>query len=456
MRVSYLMLTAAPLTLAAACSVYDSSLLLPAMSAGGSSGTATGGGGGTAGDAGSGGQAACVLKTYPPQPTSVPAVDKDIAFVSVMHSIDLGDEQKTSAVPFPTRFRTLGFDMDQLCTTEANVTEAQCRLPAYADGVLDGPGGVDNAVGASVQFVRNSITEFSSQHYSDSLAAGKSNVILRVSGYNGEANDAKVRVDALVSAAFELEHPGETPKWDGTDTFPVASDSVLDGDRSRPRSFDPGAYVTNNQLVASLTAVPLHLEVGLTPLKQVKLSLSLLSAFVVCDIVTLPDNAGFKATNCTLGARWKANDLLQQLWNFPEPLVGGDQKVPLCKGAAGSYDTFKKTVCGLVDVYSLGRTGPTTECDSLSMGLTFQTDPGILGNVYEQNEATDPCPVGSQPSTDTCETLENADSGPAATGGRSGTGGTQATGGAKATGGTTNSGGSDASTDSGISDASAD
>ena len=91
MRSSYLALSMLPIAMAASCSIYDTSLLLDGT--GGSNGTGNTSGSGSGGGPGNGGTPSCQLATYPPRPTNASSSTRDITFVSVMKSIDLGDSE---------------------------------------------------------------------------------------------------------------------------------------------------------------------------------------------------------------------------------------------------------------------------------------------------------------------------------------------------------------------------
>jgi hypothetical protein len=377
-----------------------------------------------------------------------------------MKSIDLGDSPPNAGNQ-PTRFRGIGYDLDDECTYELTSGEAgapppikqnRCLLPNNAPGVLDGPGGVDNALGVLIQYVRDRIKGFSSEFYSEQLRKGASNTIIRVSGYNGEANDGEIVVETFVSAPFDKDpaNPRKEPAWDGQDAFPVASYSTLNDNADSPKFVASKAYVINNQAVASLDSLGLRLDIGLSDIQQVELNLVLYKAYVVCTIQAVPVGDGYQLRDCTLAAKWRADEILQQLSHFPDPLIESEHE--LCT-KSGSYLAFKQAICSLVDTRGTGDIGPTTECDALSMGVRFQTEPGILGNLVKLKTKGELCtPEKGETSKDTCATFYR----PGAAGGAPGTGGVPpntggrapSTGGAPGSGGTAASGGTTA-TDAG-------
>lgn len=461
---------------AGGCSVYDKSLLLPGEGSGGggnngssngSGGTdggsggsggaggmgATGGSGGTGTGGGSGGMpeggkvdAGPKDAVAPPLPAVDDDPNGDVGTITVvMRTIDLGDSPTNRTVP-PTRFRNVGLNLDNADTTAADLEMGdvgECRLPGYANGAIDGPGGIDNSMGAVIQAVRDTIPGFSSANYTQRLEQGATSVIYQVKNYNGKANDRDVRVEVYIAAPFDsfgCSEPGvsdagtadasadasleagggsggatsvgvdggpcKVPQWKGDDIWPVASDSLKtdkDGnpDPKQPKSVDNAAYVNDFRLVTNLTT-SLRLDVGLATAGNVKLNMKLTGAVAVCGLEQMDTpNTGkrWAVRHCALGGRWKADDLIHQLSQFPNVIGTG----PLCTDNM-LYDIFKGDICSAIDIYDGVATG-TQFCNSVSLGLTFDTYPALTGDVYYLDPIENRCPVDVEPSNDSCDTL---------------------------------------------------
>ncbi len=341
-------------------------------------------------------------------------------------NIDLGDSTVSTTMIDPMLYLNIGYDLDGRCnrTPASAKSDTACRLPPGSAGILDGPEGQDDAMGHLIQLVRTQITDFSSQNYSKQLHDGAANAIIHVTGYNGLADDDKVRVEALVSAQYDGLMPGIKPTWNGHDSWPIASDSVMNNSLATPKNVDPNAYVSNHQLVATLDTSGYRLRIGLTSVFNVNLELHLRAAFIVCDV--LPTDAGrwgFTLKHCTLAGRWPADDLLQQVWHFPDPLDLAHPR-PLCTNSS-SYALFKNAICQSPDVLSDSFMGPTNVCDAISFGVNFDTEPAELGDVYPVDTFAPPCLPQYDPSNDTCETDGGVSSsaGGASSGGATGAGG---------------------------------
>jgi hypothetical protein len=107
------------------------------------------------------------------------------------------------------------------------------------------------------------------------------------------------------------------------------------------------------------------------------------------------DMKGWRIVNGTVAGRWKTEDLFDNLGTFTA------EGMSFCNDDGFIYNTFKKTVCGFVDIAStLG--GPTLECDSLSFGMLVQTYPAKLGPLFTTIDMPSTCPEGQNPADDGC------------------------------------------------------
>jgi hypothetical protein len=349
--------------------------------------------------------------------------------------VDLGDADVAGgAAP---RFNTIGFDLDGYCTTQAQLdknTGQECQLPPWAMpkdaphwGVPDGPNGQDNAIGSNIQFIRDRLGNFNSENYTASLKnPGASNAIIKVTGYNGESNDDQVTVTVLTGGDFKKYNAGSPPKWDGTDTWPVNDDSF--NTAKQPIFVDNQAYVDNGKMVASLKTAGLRLLVSLTQdANPAYLKMLLHRAYAVCDVKpSTLGRWGWVLQNCTLAGVWHADDLVHQLAQFPDIINGGQLCRPAVGSTGGIYPVFKQAICNRVDLFT-DSNNPVGFCDALSIGVGFNTVPGIIGDIYATRQIDDLaiCPPGRRPSEDNCEPPESPDAG-GGSGGTSGSGGSGA------------------------------
>ncbi len=135
-------------------------------------------------DAGGGGDAngdaivsGCVHALAPSRPTHGDDAGTDIEFYDAIRRIDFGD----GGAP-------IGFDLDETCTCPG----PDSCVASDAGTRCDLAGGVDNAFSNFVQSFSSATNIFNASDIDATLASGHSGLLVRVKGYNGQANDTQV------------------------------------------------------------------------------------------------------------------------------------------------------------------------------------------------------------------------------------------------------------------------
>lgn len=365
--------------LLASCSVYDESLLEPV------------GSGPTDGPK-------CEHATYPgpPQETDLGG---DIEIVGAMSVLSFGDPQAVNAgLP---HFSEIGFDLDMTCTGQGQGNS--CVVPEWAADVdkTDGKNGRDNAVGELIARIQELIKDFGSQTYNEMTHEGEVSILFRIRGYNGLPDDDQVEASLYVGAPFDSFVDGMKPSWDGTDTWPVASDSLSDGENiDKPKYHDAHAYVKDGVFVASIPEASIRLPNGLLPGNAGEINMQLIGAFIAGKLVEVdtPDGRRWQLDDVHLGGRWPTDNLVKQMSQFPEP---PDYANPLCMDSP-TYGIFRDLLCSYTDIYA-GIGGPTSICNAISFGLYLQTVPAYLGKVVEIEPSDDSrCAPEKDPVRDAC------------------------------------------------------
>lgn len=344
------------------------------------------------------GKSKCEHATYPDPPEGVD-LGGDLDVVGAMMMVSFGDPKAASAgLP---HYSEIGFDLDMTCTGQGEGNS--CVLPEWAADIdqTDGKDGRDNSVGALIARIQEQIPVFGSQTYNSIVDQGRVTILFRLRGYNGLPNDDKVEVSLLVGAPFDSIEEDAKPKWDGTDVWPIASDSLADGKNvDNAKYFDPHGYVTDGVLVATLPEATIRLANGLLPGNAGEIHMKLVGAFLAGNLIEVdtPDGKRWELQDVHLGGRWPTNDLVRQLSQFAEP---PKFEKPLCMDSP-TYDIFRNQLCSYTDIFA-GVGGPTSICNAISFGLFLQTRPAQLGDVVEvEPPATDRCPAETDPIQDAC------------------------------------------------------
>lgn len=360
----------------------------------GTGGTGVGGAGGTS-IGGAGGAGLCNLVGPPPPPTAPDPGPNDVDVVTAIRSLSYDEAHESEAGP------NLGYDLDGTCTCLGEESSCAPFVTPAAD--CDGPRGRDNAMSRVFQAASGLDSTFSSAHHSDQTESGRWSLLVRVMGYNGQANDDAVVV-ALYPSSGRDEEPclvDFQPLWDGSDAWPVDAAGVsgsgsggaggcgsggLQGyDVDDPIFHSEAGFVADQVLVATFPEAA-FLWLGTDRVRVSRLTDALLTATLV------PQGAQWRLTEGLLAGRWPLADVFASLsW-----LDIGNQ--PLCTDIV-VYGLTKDLVCSHSDV---GGGGTSAPCDALSFGMAFEAHPARIGIVVAGDQAPDGCPPEVDPANDMC------------------------------------------------------
>lgn len=300
-----------------------------------------------------------------------------------------------------------GRNMDGLITTAANPAR-QCKAPAGNLPPVDGPGGIDNAMGEQLlSVVVDFVIPCLEPALDASHASGEGTLMLWVQGWNGTSNDSSVDVAMLVSAdatSADLEDvqwdatnhrlvqasdgvteaPG--PSGAVTDNFFVRPDSFTGGSNPIPRLRDAAAYIANGTIVYEIPSgerIPLNAGIG-------SLNIVFTDGLVLAEL-----NDGFTAIDkASLSGRFSLSALLD-----------AGESIGVCGAARdGVEDQFQ----AFLDVMSNPATPPSEdlECDAMSLGIPFR---GSLATIPREDgmlmrsETNPPLPNACAAGTPPCD-----------------------------------------------------
>ena len=361
------------LAIADACAIYDTSLLLPGD-----------GGPEAAVDGGTSDGNVCGAASWPARPDKDDPSTKDFEFYEAIKSLDFGAGD-AGVIP------SYGFNLDGMCTCPM----AESCKPLGSDGGgppkhCDDEAGVDNSGGALIRQFSSSAGFFDQGFINTKIAEGVFGALIRVRGYNGQANDTKVELSVYVSNGTEGIQQGNAavPKLDGNDKWTIDPVSLLggtipDGGVPVPNAYDLNAYVRDGFLVANLD-FPLAIGAGTGEgLVTVELSGSVIVAKLE------PYQGAFRA-NGIVGGRWPTTKLLKSIAVLHDPF---DYDASLC-GTNGTYQALKPKICGYADITKNPlEDGKNAPCDSVSIGFAFESTPAKFGSVFGKTDSGAPCGV---------------------------------------------------------------
>jgi hypothetical protein len=186
------------------------------------------GSGGAGGSAGSGGTTGPDLG-QPPEPPKEGGPGDGPGAVFAISSVRLGATHP-DGVSSEIAWRQYGYNLDHTVTWEKS-GPITCKplkgaKPSYA---ADGRDGIDNAFGSHVLPLVSSLSTKTEQQSNDAIQGGGPTLLVSLADL-GEA-PSYTSINAYVYDGAPLL---AAPKWDGSDVFPVAFESVNEGDIAAP------------------------------------------------------------------------------------------------------------------------------------------------------------------------------------------------------------------------------
>ncbi|MBW2461370.1 MAG: hypothetical protein JRH11_06970 [Deltaproteobacteria bacterium] len=200
-------------------------------------------------------------------------------------------------------------------------------------------------------------------------------MLLRIRGWNGLPDDARVEVDIMEAVCGINAAQPETecatfpaPAWDGGDRFMVSPRSVRAADATRALTVNDNAYVANGQLVATL---PNTINLSF-PLRDKLVYVGFTDASFV---VPLPGPGEIAVPLAVMTGRWPigpATETLRFLGNCPD--VAGSSTLPIAEIIDRALDI---------------RADPADdhqglECNAISISFTMTGYRGLYGGVGDE------------------------------------------------------------------------
>lgn len=366
----------------AQCSVYDTSLLAPATPGV----TPKGGVGWWSGP----GDRGC-FSARAPRPEDRPAAGPSSAKVIppiylAVQSTRLGSLSETGQLD-NNAWQDIGFDIDGVCTgvesCQGEDSPPSCK-PTVPQISLDGHDCRDNTFGR-LEYAAALVPELSKTYglsddaFNCALCVGDYNYLFRVSSYNGEPNDDRVRVDLYPSTGLDKPLPWDCrdPTWKDRPCFtPEQQFQVTPESMREPRSgpdladgviFDDAAYVRDGYLIVKFPENTLIYFPGFKAL-VVAYPIRIQKGIVAGKLNRDPDGV-WRITDGTIGGRVFGTDL-----------VKGFRELGLCEQDP-NYFVMTDFVNKNLDVLADGRSDPNATCDAMSLGISFKAQQIVAGKV---------------------------------------------------------------------------
>jgi len=388
-------LAALTVTAAISCKVYDESLLLDGVAGFG----AMPAGDGIGWWSGTDPSTKCATASMPTAEDRPAKSDPGASvppIVFAIRSMRLGSLDRDGNLS-KTAWQDIGFDLDGTCTRSPTCDEPEPVYPCKALlTVIPGDGNYcrDNRFGELEYAIATNEDigqrfGLNDHTFNCSLCVGAFNMLFKISDYNGQPNDATVRVDIYPSPGIQTLKGIDCRTqatwtnedcWQKQDAWAVQSDYVNEPVGStvvgNSKLDDSTAFVRDGYAVVRLrdntrfwfpddrgiaTAFPLVVQGGI----------------VTGKLQQGPDGT-WAMTDGIIAGRMDTKDAIDA-FHF----------IGLCEGDpfAATVEGFAK---GWADVLSSGAFLPEITCDALSVGIAFEASEATVGAVVKV-EVPDPC-----------------------------------------------------------------
>lgn len=352
--------------------------------AAGSGGTSTGGtagqGGGTGGVTGGGTGGGTPGTAHPPAPDpNAPSGAGTTPTTLAVYRLFLGDTD-TLGYPDPNAWKTLGYDIDGLWSTKADVAHCAPQQGAVKSSIqTDGDGGIDNSFGSNLMPLYSSLASNLSQQVTQAIEAGDFTMLFHL----GNLAAQPASQNAISAQFFDGAALGQTPSWNGTDVWPVTYECVNGGSISSPKLAFPSSYLVNGVWVSSATPAP-----GTVTLRFVAggFPLVLPITHIRASVAVSGTGATASGTNGVISGILATESLIAELKK-----AAGQLDATLCDGA--TFDSIAQQIRAASDIMADGSNGdPSKTCNGISIGLGFEARAVQLGAVAPPEQPKpDPC-----------------------------------------------------------------
>ncbi len=271
-------------------------------------------------------------------------------------------------------WKQYGYDIDGLTTTAASVDVCQPQQGGTkASAYPDGNNGIDNSFGKNILPL---LLQFAPTFTSDSnknVAAGEFTVMLHLEDLMAGTDQSPI-----VTKLYGSTPLGAPAKFDGTDCWPVAQESLMN-------AFDPESATVKFPM-SSVTAN--HWDSGSSatfvlsvPSMQGVVTLTIHNAKVTMDLAA-------DHLSATAGIISGVLDT-EEFANVVKQVVGAN--LGFCSGPI--VDGILGQIRGASDIMNDGSQNPAKTCNGISIGLGFKMKSVQFGAVGPVTMAGDPpCP----------------------------------------------------------------
>ena len=287
------------------------------------------------------------------------------------------------------RWRNIGLDLDDL-DTQTVADPVECIPPNEdAEIELDGEQGIDNAFGDKLYPIVALALPNLQRDARVNQEAGLGTIVLKMTRWNGTADDPRVDVFLTQSAAGTTADPATVtfdgfdpmvgaspaplPAWEGADYWIARDETFFMRDFDQPLIRDDNAYINDGTIVMRL---PDRIDILFFVGSEQGVRVRLTDAYAFGQF-----NEDFtRLEPATVAGRWSIIDLLET-----------GENIDICIGSVERM-IIENQLDTIADVRSVpGSGGPGVACDAISVGVSFTGIRGQWGGLGPSRPLPNPC-----------------------------------------------------------------
>ena len=340
-----------------------------------------------------------------PKPSDRPAPASAVTIppiVIALRSMRIGSLDADNKFDF-LAWQDLGLDLDGVCTSSptcpADAPIGSCK-PTSAAAATDGNYCRDNTFGRLEVNAAN-IPEVGGKYglnddaFNCALCTGAYNFLIKISGYNGLANDDQVRLDFYPSPGLEAPLPWDckSPDWRNHPCFTpdlpwLVRDTAVATPQGGPTLpdatlADPNAYIRDGYLVANLPKDALFWFPFIKGRKSniaTPFPLRFAQGIVTGHLKKAPDGT-WSVEDGTIAGRTRGADVIQ-----------GFRLIGFCESDP-NFSLMQTFLQSNLDILASGQNDPTITCDSISVGIAYSATQAVAGKLIHVDDLAECPPV---------------------------------------------------------------
>jgi hypothetical protein len=270
-----------------------------------------------------------------------------------------------------------GFNLDRTCSIDLASSSCKTNVlePTFDRHAKDKSAtGLDNASFSLIDSLGSLSNLLTAPTIDRGIADGKYGAVLRITGWNGQADDDDVQIEIFPAI-------GLLPRADADAGFAPSDQWILDrrfqADADASRLKTVRAWVTGSQLVGRFAEISLPVFLDQDP-KPFDIRLT--------DAILTATLATTSLTNGTVAGRWKTADLLDEMRTIFVKDANGLSNTVLCEPVSAAqllYGSLKKEVCDARDIRGDGNDTAGLGCDAVSAAMRIEGYPVTNLGVFD-------------------------------------------------------------------------